>query len=99
MSSSGVETTAPLAATTRTRPPFSVTNLRPSGAKATAVGEFREPLVRSTSAKPLGSVVAPAGAAAMSASPAVRMSVVSRFPANTAAKVVAIRPCRHRSMK
>jgi hypothetical protein len=49
----------PVPVTTRTTPPFSATNMRPSGAQATAVGAVSpETTVRSS--KPVGSVAATA---------------------------------------
>jgi hypothetical protein len=57
MSISGFETSAPAAVTTRTLPPFSATNMRPSGAQATAVGAVSpETTVRSS--KPVGNMAA-----------------------------------------
>src|SRR5688500_17146086 len=59
MSSSGAVTSVPAAVTTRTRPAFSATNVRPSGAQSTAVGAVSpETTVRSS--YPAGSVAATA---------------------------------------
>ncbi len=61
---------------TRSRPPCSVTNSRPSGANAIAVGAA-SPVATCVSAKPVGSVAA--GAAGTTASAATQLSSTTVF--------------------